>query len=210
MSKGSRKEQICLAASGESAAGQGALADPSAETSLPGAAVTHLWLWVSASCRAPACPAASCQQLEWHEGFAGQARKASGLPLLAGCACCWENMALLGGAGPLGGALLAAPAPVLLPLRSQANGRVMRVVLLRSLTLFISSAGCRVPRSSVPSVTPSRLLETFGASTYEGPSGRDPATWLSSSHQGGEERQQQKKDVLKFKEKTNQRLQTWT
>lgn len=109
MSKGSRKEQICLAASGESAAGQGALADPSAETSLPGAAVTHLWLWVSASCRAPACPAASCQQLEWHEGFAGQARKASGLPLLAGCACCWENMALLGGAGPLGGALLAAP-----------------------------------------------------------------------------------------------------
>lgn len=105
---------------------------------------------------------------------------------------------------------LAAPAPVLLPLRSQANGRVMRAVLLRALTLFISSAGCRVPRSSVPSVTPSRLLETFGASTYEGPSGRDPATRLSSSHQGGEERQQQKKDVLKFKEKTNQRLQTWT
>lgn len=30
----------------------------------------------------------------------------------------------------------------------------------------------RVPRSSVPSVTPSHLPETFGASTYEGPSGR--------------------------------------
>lgn len=101
MSKGSRKEQICLAASGDSTAGQGALADPSAETSLPGAAVfgDTPWLWVSASCRAPACPAASCPRLEWHKGFAGQARKVSGLPLLAGCACCWENMALLGGGG---------------------------------------------------------------------------------------------------------------
>lgn len=38
----------------------------------------------------------------------------------------------------------------------------------------VKNAGCGlwVPRSSVPSATPSRLLETFGASTYEGPSGR--------------------------------------
>lgn len=69
----------------------------------------------------------------------------------------------------------------------------------------VKNAGCGlwVPRSSVLSVTPSRLLETFGASTYEGPSGRaGPSdSWLSSSHPGGEERPQQKKDVLKFKKK---------
>lgn len=53
-------------------------------------------------------------------------------------------------------------------LQSQAKGRDV----LHALTLCISSAGCRVPRSSVLSVTPSRLLETFGASTYEGPSRR--------------------------------------
>lgn len=56
----------------------------------------------------------------------------------------------------------------LLLLQSQAKGRDV----LHALTLCISSAGCRVPRSSVLSVTPSRLLETFGAFTYEGPSRR--------------------------------------
>ena len=101
MSKGSRKEQICLAASSDSAAGQGARADLSAETPLPRAAEfgDTPWLWDSASCRAPACPAASCQGLEWDEGLAGQATKALGLPFLTACARCWEGMALLGGEG---------------------------------------------------------------------------------------------------------------
>lgn len=66
----------------------------------------------------------------------------------------------VGGHGPACKALLI--------LQSQAKGRDV----LHTLTLCISSAGCRVPRSSVLSVTPSRLLETFDASTYEGPSRR--------------------------------------
>lgn len=66
----------------------------------------------------------------------------------------------VGGRGPACRALLI--------LQSQAKGRDV----LHTLTLCISSAGCRVPRSSVLSVTPSRLLETFDASTYEGPSRR--------------------------------------
>lgn len=176
MSKGNKKEQISLATSGDSSAELG----------------DAPWLWVSAPCRAPACPAASYQGLEQDKGLAGQARKSLGLPFT-------HLMLTVGGHGPAWRALLL--------LRSQAEGRDV----LHALTLCISSAGCRVPRSSVLSVTPSRLLETFGASTYEGPSGRaGPATRLSSSHPGGEERPQQKKDVLKFKEKTNQRLQTWT
>lgn len=95
--------------------------------------------------------------------------------------------------------------PVLLPLRSQPKGRVLRVVLLRSLTLFVSSAGCRVPRSSVPSVTPSHLPETFGASTYEGPSGRAGPSYsaqlITPRGRRTTATTKKKKDVLKCKEK---------
>lgn len=89
-------------------------------------------------------------------------------------------------------------APVLLPLRSQAKGRVMQVVLLHSLTPFISSAGCRVPRSSVPSATPSHLPETFGASTYEGPSGRAGPSYSAQliHHTKGERNDSNKKKTF--------------
>lgn len=63
---------------------------------------------------------------------------------------------------------MALPGGPYLLQQFQARGRDV----LHTLTLCISSAGCRVPRSSVLSVTPSRLLETFGVSTYEGPSRR--------------------------------------
>lgn len=137
VSKGNKKEQISLATSGDSSAELG----------------DTPWLWVSAPCRAPACPAASYQGLEQDKGLAGQARKSLGLPFT-------HLVLTVGGHGPAWRALLL--------LRSQAEGRDV----LHALTLCISCAGCRVPRSSVLSVTPSRLLETFGASTYEGPSGR--------------------------------------
>jgi len=155
------------------------------------------WLWVSASCRASARPAASCQGLEWDGGLAGQAGTALGLPVLTACARCWEGMALPGG-GNGGG--LAPPAPVLLPPRSQAEGRMVWVVLLRCLTLFISSAGCRVPRSSVPNATPSHLPETFGASTYEGPSGRAGPSYSAQliTPRGRRTTATKKKDVLKM------------
>lgn len=91
---------------------------------------------------------------------------------------------------------LAVPAPVLLPPRSQAKGRVMQVVLLLPLTLFVSSAACRVPRSSVPSVTPSRLPETFGASTYEGPSRRAGPSYGSAHHTKGEKNDSNKKKTF--------------
>lgn len=74
MSQGSREEQICLAAGRDSAVGRGAQASPSAENPLPGAAGfgDMFWLWISASCRAPAGPAALCGGLELDEGLAGQ------------------------------------------------------------------------------------------------------------------------------------------
>lgn len=156
MSKGNKKEQISLAASGDSSAGLG----------------DGPLLWVSALCRVPACPAASCQGLE-------QDRQGRhwGSP-------CPHLVLPVGGHGPACRALLLLP--------SQAKGRAV----LHALTLCISCAGCRVPRSSVLSVTPSRPLETSGASTYEGPAGGRDRLLSSAHHAQGEKNDHNKKKTF--------------
>lgn len=118
MSKGSRKEQICLAASDNSAVGRGAQANLSAETALPGAAEFGdvSGLWVSGSCRAPACPATSCQGLEWARVLQGRQGRCWGSPFSKLVPAVGRARPCLEGKG--GG--LAPPAPVL-ALRSQAE-----------------------------------------------------------------------------------------
>lgn len=113
--------------------------------------------------------------------------------------CCWSVFCLPSPAGRSGGGR-AAPA-----LLCQAEGEVVGAVpAVHDAHAVVPSAACRVPRSSVPSATPSHPPETFGASTYEGRSGR--AALGSAQHPPGEQRRAKKRRKTKQnKTKTTKR-----